>query len=150
MLHGQEEPPADPPLPTVLRRILHALLIFFASAYNSTFGLDTGPPLHDPIAVAVLISNLNGKGGADIKTSKHHVHFDDNGGERFLVSVVTDGQHSKDPLLSREVGRTVAVPVEGGSAIGGVTIPRTLDVEKFWVLILDCIQRADELNALKN
>ncbi|KAK2767473.1 Uridine nucleosidase 1 [Arachnomyces sp. PD_36] len=151
ILHGEAGiQTADGPPPTVLRQILHDLLIFFASTYNETFGLESGPPLHDPVAVAVLLSNLNGRGEVEIKGNRDLVSFDDNGGERFVVSVVTDGAHSRDPAICREVGRTVAQPVEKGSGVGGVTIPRGLDVERFWGLIADCIKRADALNMLRN
>ena len=39
--------------------MLHDLLTFFAHTYASVFGITAGPPLHDPLAVAVLLSNLN-------------------------------------------------------------------------------------------
>jgi uridine nucleosidase len=138
------------PAPTVLRQILHDLLIFFANSYNETFGLESGPPLHDPVAVAVLLSNLNGKSETEIKGNKSYIQFNDNSGERFLVNVVTDGTHSEDPAICGEVGRTVAQPIEKGSNTAGVIIPRGLDVERFWSLIAECIQRADALNMLRN
>lgn len=86
----------------------------------------------------------------EIKENKDYVQFNDNSGERFLVNVVTDGEHSKDPAICGELGRTVAQPIEPDSGIGGVTIPRGLDVERFWGMIVDCIQRADELNLARN
>lgn len=81
LLHGTPLPPALPPSttssppapllptsadpapsqsqPSTLRRMLHDLLTFFAHTYASVFGITAGPPLHDPLAVAVLLSNLN-------------------------------------------------------------------------------------------
>lgn len=106
--------------------------------------------MHDPVAVAVLLSNLNGKGEVEIKENKNYVQFNDNSGERFLVNVVTDGAHSKDPAICGQLGRTVALPIDQGSNVGGVAVPRGLDVEKFWGLIVDCIERADALNKTRN
>ncbi|PGH08370.1 DNA glycosylase [Blastomyces parvus] len=131
------------PTPSVLRRILHALLIYFANTYDRVFGLDIGPPLHDPVAVAVLLSNLNHSDNG----SKHPgvLRFDDKDGERFLVNVVTDGQHGSDPEITREVGRTKAGPLERGKC--GVAIPRGVDVDAFWNIVLECLKRADGWNA---
>jgi uridine nucleosidase len=135
---------ASPTPPTVLRQILHALLIFFAQTYDAVFGIDIGPPLHDPVAVAVLLSNLN-KGR---KTPL--LLFHDNEGERFLVDVVTDSIHGGDIVLTGQLGRTLAKPI-AQPEMGGVTIPRSVDVDKFWDIILDCLRRADKCNtALRN
>lgn len=130
--------------PTVLRRILHALLTFFAATYDTVFGLSTGPPLHDPLAVAVLLSNLNpifAKANPD-----KALRFDDKGGERFSVTVVTDGKHGDDASLTGQLGRTIAKATTDGR---GVAIPRGVDVEKFWDMIINCIQRADDCNAAR-
>ncbi|EEQ83736.1 hypothetical protein RJZ56_006322 [Blastomyces dermatitidis] len=130
------------PTPSVLRRILHALLIYFANTYESVFGLDVGPPLHDPVAVAVLLSNLN---HSDNGSKPGILNFDDRDGERFLVNVVTDGQHGSGPEITGEVGRTNASPLERGKC--GVTIPRGVDVDAFWNIVLECLKRADDWNA---
>ncbi|KKZ58474.1 DNA glycosylase [[Emmonsia] crescens] len=129
--------------PSVLRQILHALLIYFANTYESVFGLDVGPPLHDPVAVAVLLSNLNNSNYGS--KNPGFLYFDDRDGERFLVNVVTDGQHGSDLELTGEVGRTHASPLEHGEC--GVTIPRRVDVDAFWNIVLDCLRRADDWNA---
>ncbi|PGH08815.1 hypothetical protein AJ80_07774 [Polytolypa hystricis UAMH7299] len=131
---------------TILRQILHALLNFFATTYDTVFGLSAGPPLHDPLAVAVLLSNLNHPVGGE---QKPLLRFDDNDGERFLVNVVIDGQHSRDPLIVGQLGRTVTTSVPGGKSIGGVAIPRGVDVDAFWNIVQDCLQRADDFNVQK-
>jgi uridine nucleosidase len=127
--------------PTVLRRILYVLVTFFASTYKTVFGLNTGPPLHDPLAVAVILSNLNPS------FAKSHpgkaLKFNDHNGERFVVNVVTDGKHGKDASETGQLGRTVVEPATGG----GVAITRGVDLDAFWDLIADCIQRADNWNA---
>ncbi|KAJ5384666.1 hypothetical protein N7517_002577 [Penicillium concentricum] len=135
-IHSTEEP-------TILRQILHALLTFFATTYEKAFGLTTGPPLHDPIAVAVILSTLN---PAFAKTHPDQaLAFDDKGGERFAVSIVTDGQHGKDASTTGQLGRSIATPVEGP----GVAIPRGVDLDAFWNIILQCVQLADDCNAAR-
>lgn len=130
---------------SILRRTLHSLLIFFAKTYNSVFRLGTGPPLHDPVAVAVLLSNLNPAIGPR-ETSTNMLRFSDNDGERFVVSVVTDGQHGGDPLHTGQLGRTIVEPIPGVERVRGVAIPRGVDVDTFWDMLMDCIQRADQWN----
>jgi uridine nucleosidase len=123
--------------------MLHALLIFFANTYNTVFGLTTGPPLHDPLAVAVILSNLN-----PAFAKQHHgqaLKFHDEGGERFGINIITDGLHGKDLAATGQLGRSFAA-VAGPH---GVAVPRGVDVNAFWDLVLGCIQRADEWNAAR-
>lgn len=116
-----------------LRPMLHGLLTFFASTYASVFGLTSGPPLHDPVAVAVLLFDQ----------ASEDLAFDDRGGEKWHVSVVTELQHS-DNIHDRkgQVGRTVARKARKNEA--GVRIPRSLNIQRFWDVIEECIQRAEE------
>lgn len=140
ILRGSKNPPQPP---TVLRQILHALLTFFAATYEKAFGLATGPPLHDPLAVAVVLSSLN-----PIFAKQHPTQalkFDDKGGERFALSIVTDGRHDKDVSVTGQLGRSIAAPVVGP----GVAIPRGIDLEAFWDMILQCVQLADDCNAAR-
>jgi uridine nucleosidase len=132
--------------PSILRQILHSLLVFFAETYDTVFGLGAGPPLHDPIAVAVLLSNLN----PIMDPSKNVLRFNDNDRERFLVNVVTDGQHGTDSLLTGQLGRTIVKPVASGKMTGGTTIPREVDVDAFWDVIMDCLRRADQWNVARS
>ncbi|BDD59353.1 hypothetical protein MAP00_004563 [Monascus purpureus] len=141
ILHGKADPSAPP---TTLRRILHALLNFFATTYETVFGLETGPPLHDPLAVAVLLSNLNPSYAKKHPTTA--IQFDDKGGERFNVVVVTQGHHGTDVSVTGQLGRTIVTPGEGE----GVAIPRGVDVDGFWNMIIDCIQLADDCNAARD
>ena len=133
------------PEPSILRQILYGLLLFFAETYDNVIGLSTGPPLHDPVAVAVLLSNLNP--AMDLGESSNNVlRFSDNGGERFLVNIVTDGQHGAEPLLTGQLGRTIVKPIAGGRMARGTVIPREVDVDAFWNIMIDCLQRADQWN----
>lgn len=74
------------------------------------------------------------------------VKFNDKGGERFAVDIATDGIHGTfDHEATGQLGRSVAA----ASGARGVAVPRGVDVDAFWYLILDCIQRADEWNAAR-
>jgi len=120
-----------------IRQLFHEILVFFAHTYEEVFGLTRGPPLHDPITVAVLLDGVC-EGGL----------FDDRGGERWRVKVVTDGQHSDLEDEQGRVGMTVVDKIVEGSGEGasglGVRIPRGLDVERFWAIIEMCMRRAEE------
>ncbi len=111
--------------------MLHDLLTFFSHTYLNVFDLTAGPPLHDPIAVAVLLFDQ----------AREDLRFDDRGGERWQVEVVTEGLHSDLEEERGQVGRTVATKVTGSG--GGVRIPRGLDVQRFWTMIEQCVQRAE-------
>lgn len=139
ILHGDGDPSTAP---TVLRQMLYELLLFFASTYETEFGLTTGPPLHDPLAVAAVISTLNPDFAR--RYPEQALMFDDRNGERFAVTVVTDGLHGTDVAMVGQLGRSV---VSGHAT--GVTIPRGVDIDAFWNIIVDCIRRADELNTAR-
>lgn len=104
---------------------------FFASTYAEIFSITEGPPLHDPLAVSAAID-------PDI--------FDDKGGERFQVDIVTEGVHSDNPAEIGELGRTKATKLP--SEEGGCRIPRGLNLEKFWESIESCLKRADEVSPM--
>lgn len=107
------------------------LLVFFAHTYADVFGMADGPPLHDPLAVAVILF----EGHEDLK-------LDYRKGERWDVSVVTDGLHSDDDHQRGQVGRTVISPSKEKGA--GVRIPRGLDVELFWDIVDNCLRLVDD------
>jgi uridine nucleosidase len=113
--------------PTRMRRMYNELLMFFADTYKKVFGLTEGPPLHDPLAVAVLLWYHSDPSVA--------IDFDDRNGERWDISVITEGD---------QVGRTVATAAKEGSVI-----PRSLDLEKFWNVLEECMDRADEKTGRK-
>ena len=107
---------------STVRRLFAEILTFFTQTYASIFGISAGPPVHDLLAVAaVLIPEV----------------FDDRGGERFGVSVVTEGAGKGSQL-----GRTVARKVDGGD--GGVRIPRGVEAEKVWKELVGALGRAEE------
>ncbi|KAL8818765.1 MAG: hypothetical protein Q9223_002667 [Gallowayella weberi] len=113
------------------RQMFHDLLMFYANTYADIFGISEGPPLHDPLAVAVVLYDEH---YADLD-------FDDGDGERWDVRVVTDGLHSEYDGERGQLGRTV---ISKSNERGvGVRIPRGLDVARFWTLVEDCLQSAD-------
>jgi uridine nucleosidase len=128
--YGQEK--------STLRTMLVELLTFFARTYSDVFGITEGPPLHDPLAVAVVLDDVKGE----------EIPFYDFKGkegrrERFQVMVVTDGTH-EDALLGAETGRTIVKLLPDGEQ--GVKIPRSLDTKRFWSVLEECLGRADETN----
>lgn len=104
---------------TRLRQMFHELLVFFAKTYEEVFGLKDGPPLHDPLAVAVLLMDLEQN------------LFDDGKRERYKVDIVTEGDQDGRTVISR--------------ADQGVFIPRSVNVDRFWDIIEECLQAADKV-----
>jgi uridine nucleosidase len=126
--------------PSTLRTMFVELLNFFGHTYATVFGITEGPPLHDPLAVAAILDGI----------PKHEVPFYDyvsgqNGRkERYEVSIVTGGTHEQALNGDTETGRTIVKLLEKGE--GGIKIPRGLNVERFWTVLEECLQRADEKN----
>lgn len=137
LLHGK-----DGKTTTTCRTMLVELLTFFAKTYADVFGITAGPPLHDPLAVAVI---LDGIVGAEIPF--HDFKKGEEGRrERYAVHVVTDGSH-EEALGGAETGRTVVKLLPPGEE--GVKIPRSLDVPRFWTVLEKSLERADAANATK-
>ncbi|KAF2502594.1 Inosine/uridine-preferring nucleoside hydrolase [Lophium mytilinum] len=132
LLYGPS-PPSSKTYPTALRALFTQILVFFAHTYAEVFALTAGPPLHDPLTVAAAL---------------YPDMFDDAGGERFSVEVVTEGVHTDDKAAVGQLGRTKAVLVKAGE--GGVRIPRTLKVGDFWSLVESSLERADAVSPMKS
>jgi len=126
LLRGPE--PTEPP--SQLRILLKEILEFFAKSYDEDFNIKAGPPLHDPLAVAVVF----GYGS---------IYEDD--GERYEVSVVTAGDHSTLDSVRGQVGRTEVKKVDRANSPSsqGVRIPRKLNVDAFWQVLEDCTSIAE-------
>jgi uridine nucleosidase len=104
---------------------------YFAGTYAEVFAITEGPPLHDPLAVAAAV---------------HPDIFDDHGGERFKVEVVTEGVHSVNQSEVGELGRTKVTKLPPGE--GGCRIPRGVDLNAFWGLIESCLKEADKVSPM--
>jgi uridine nucleosidase len=111
------------------RKLFHEIITYFSTTYVSQFAMHSGPPLHDPVAVAAIFCPLL---------------FDDNNGERFKVTVIredTDDREEADDVRSslreqgkgNQCGRTVLELLPKGEE--GVRVPRGVDVGVFWNLI---------------
>jgi uridine nucleosidase len=124
--------------PSMVRRLFVEILTFFAKTYADVFGLVEGPPTHDPLAVAAIFAP--GVFSPDL--------FDDRDGERYEVTVVTEGDHgSSDHARSgaSQCGRTIAQLSPKGTA--GVRIPRSLDGDRMWRVLEECLGRVNEKTA---
>ena len=120
-----------------VRQMFHDLLTYYVRTYIEIFGLTDGSPLHDPVAVAVVLFD---EGSEDLA-------YDDLGGERFSIIVKTEGKHEKPDYHHRnigqaELGRIVVTKLAPGEK--GTRIPRGLNVSRFWDVLNDCLQRAEE------
>lgn len=133
ILHGREQiattDPGQAESP-VVRRLFHEIVTFFAKTYADVFGLVDGPPTHDPLAVAAaFVPHL----------------FGDNGGERFDVSVVTDGDHGASDHArtgGSQCGRTKVQLLPRGHS--GVRVPRSVQSDTVWRLIGDSLRYAEK------
>jgi uridine nucleosidase len=104
---------------------------FFAGTYAEVFSITEGPPLHDPLAVAAAIDPAI---------------FDDKGGERFQVDIVTEGVHSLNQTEVGQLGRTKVTKLQPGE--GGCRIPRGVDLVKFWESTETALERADAVTPM--
>lgn len=128
---------------TTLRTMLVELLMFFAKTYKDFFGIVEGPPLHDPLAVAAVLTGTPWEiEFVDYSDTSDPATEDKR--ERFDVKVITDGTHEDALHNGSQLGRTIATLLPPGEE--GVRIPRGLDIPKFWKVLEECVQRADEAN----
>lgn len=136
LLYGADQP-LDPSTadtnrtPSPVRALFTQIMSFFAGTYAEVFSITEGPPLHDPLAVSAAID-------PDF--------FDDRGGERFQVDIVTEGVHSVNQSDVGELGRTKLTKLPPGE--GGCRVPRGVDLAKFWGSIEDCLKLADEASPM--
>jgi uridine nucleosidase len=149
-LHGSSEPErGDASEPSSLRRMFHDLLLFFAKTYDDVFGISAGPPLHDPLAVAILLDPE--------ETHFDYRHDQHAGGERWVLDIVTSGEHAAahdrgaatvgDETEVSMLGRTVLRSLELGSSQmdgKGTRVPRSVDLDWFWKEMLTAMDRADK------
>ena len=138
--HRSTETPSPTSVePLILRPLLHDLLTFFASTYDNVFNMDAGPPLHDPLAVAVVLDDIGVEemgfegleiGSGSVKEVGKRIKEE----ERFSLEVdVSHGEH---------VGRTRIKMTE--DSVAGVRVLGKVDVARFWDVVDECIVRAEE------
>lgn len=117
--------------PSALRALFTQIMSFFAGTYAEVFSITEGPPLHDPLAVSAAI---------------YPEIYDDQGGERFQVDIVTEGVHSMTQSEVGELGRTKVTKLPQGE--GGCRIPRGVDLASFWNSIESAMQKADAVSPM--
>ncbi|KAL9085015.1 MAG: hypothetical protein Q9159_004920 [Coniocarpon cinnabarinum] len=112
---------------SVVRSLFREVLNFFASTYKAQFGIEDGPPLHDPLAVWSALE----------AEQFHDTHV-----ERWDVDVIVE-QGPYDPVTdpTNHVGQTT---IKQSPTADGVRIPRSLDIDLFWSSINDALQKAEE------
>ena len=100
---------------TEVSKTLSGLMRFFAKTYNDVFEMPD-PPLHDPLAIAVLIDSTVTK-------------------NRFVnVEVELNGTHTRGATVVDIYNRTGNTP--------NVNVALELDFEKFWKMMLDAVEKA--------
>jgi purine nucleosidase/pyrimidine-specific ribonucleoside hydrolase len=100
---------------TDLSKTVIGLLKFFASTYNDVFEMPD-PPLHDPVAIALLIDR------SVVKTRRSNVEIELNG------------------KFTR--GATVVDIYNRSGATANVDVALELDFDKFWSMMLDAVEKA--------
>ena len=100
---------------TGLSTTVIGLLKFFASTYNDVFEMPD-PPLHDPVAVALLIDR------SVVKTRRCNVEIELNG------------------KFTR--GATVVDIYNRSGSNANVDVALELDFDKFWAMMLDAVEKA--------
>ncbi|KAH3909221.1 hypothetical protein HBH56_161760 [Parastagonospora nodorum] len=132
-LYGSEKSidASTKPTPSALRALFTQIMSFFAGTYAEVFSITEGPPLHDPLAVSAAI---------------YPEIFNDEGGERFQVDIVTEGVHSLTQSDVGELGRTKVTKLPSGE--GGCRIPRSVDLDRFWESIESSLKKADAVSPM--
>ena len=100
---------------TNLSKTVIGLLKFFAQTYEDVFEMPD-PPLHDPVAIAVLIDPT--------VTTNRFVN----------VEIELNGTFTR--------GATVVDTYNRGGGSPNVNVALSLDAPKFWNLMLDAIEKA--------
>jgi hypothetical protein len=135
---GRNHQGSGPTSPSLVGQLFHEIMTFFSTTYADQFAMHSGPPLHDPVAVAAVLAPLI---------------FDDNEGERFQIHVVREDVDDRDEKIRKErkkngawnqCGRTVLKMVPRGQP--GIRVPRGVDVGVFWNLIEFALERADAVS----
>lgn len=106
------------------------------------FDITAGPPLHDPLAVAAILTGTEDEirfFDWDEERSEKPQHD-----ERFEVTVVTEGSIEEAKAGEKQTGRTMAKKLPAGEA--GVRIPRGCNEAQFWRVVEECMEKADEVN----
>ena len=131
---------------STLRTMLFELLTYFSDTYMSVFGITAGPPLHDPLAVAAVLPTDEIAWQMD----RVRVHVVCHGKQLGKTTADRAPESSPEPD-ALESSAAAAVPRVG---LGGgvhqpqevhtmVKVPRAVDVDAFWDVLLGLVAQAD-------
>ncbi|CEP20255.1 rihA [Cyberlindnera jadinii] len=112
------------PNTTAFRTMIYDLITFFASTYKEAQGFDRGPPIHDPVAVYVLMQVYHLR-DCGVNSQQLEIHVDEH------------GEH-EGKMISAACDDTVS---RGGPR--GVSVVFDIDVRQFWTDLLETITIAD-------
>jgi len=107
---------------TRFRDTVANLLMFFAATYANVFGFHSGPPLHDPVAVAYVLAP-----------------------ELFVTEMARIDVECESPL---SYGQTVWDRWKQSGRAANVRVTRSMDVSSFWHLMVSAIASADAVSPL--
>ncbi|KAI5969470.1 URH1 [Candida margitis] len=111
-----------------LRKAFYDILMFYSKAYAMLEDMNTGPPLHDPVAVYSLLPIVDGN------CAEYGYKY-----LRRKLDVVIGGPHEGESIIVNK-----SVPLDE-SENEGVYIGESLDAKKFWNCMLEALNTA-ELN----
>lgn len=81
--------------------------------------------------------------------ARQPIIFEDDGSERYVVTLITAGEHSESDAVRGQVGMTKVDKLLKPDMVGdGVRIPRKLNVNAFWDMLEECCSIADKSSAL--
>ncbi|TCD69992.1 Uridine nucleosidase 1 [Steccherinum ochraceum] len=122
----------DEPLPkatTTLRHMLSTLISFFADTYESTFGFDQGPPLHDALTIA------------------YAAHPEIFSCRRFRVDVELSGSHTAGETVV-DMWNYRQCDDSWGSNGKNCLVAESLKVDTFFEFFFECVARCDAISPL--
>ncbi|KAJ8455456.1 hypothetical protein ONZ51_g12453 [Trametes cubensis] len=118
-----------PPAATPLRHMLSTLLNFFTESYKSTFGFMDGPPLHDALTIAYVAM-------PELFTCR-----------RYRVDVELSGEYTAGETVV-DVWNYRACDDSWGRNGKNCLVAESVDVEGFFKLFLECVERCDDVSPL--
>lgn len=110
---------------SMLRLTFYKILMFFAKSYAGRPEFIEGPPVHDPLAVFLLLPMLEGSNKYDFKYLRRK------------IDVITEGEKEGSVIF------TNTNLADGINEKDGVYIGLDINVKEFWDYVLDSLALAD-------
>jgi len=114
-----------------LRHTLSTLITFFADSYKATFGFVDGPPLHDALTIAFVSR-------PDLFSS-----------QRYHVDVELSGTHTSGETVV-DVWDYQCCDESWGPSGKNCLVVQSVDVDGFFDLFLDCVDKCDKVSPLNH